>query len=88
MPLRPLVPFASALALSLALGGCLPAAVPGALVGAAALYCTTTSEAGKTLARDALTGGVPLIACPGAGAGADPAATQDPGAAASSSTSR
>lgn len=47
------------------LGGCLPAAaIPGAIVGAAGLYCVAVSEAGKTMARDALTGGVPLIACP------------------------
>lgn len=50
---------------SLGLSACLPlAVVPGALVGAAGLYCAVTSDQGKAMARDAVTGGVPLIACP------------------------
>ncbi|MQX38291.1 hypothetical protein [Roseospira navarrensis] len=64
--IRVRVPLAAALvALPLVLGGCLPAAViPGAVMGAAGLYCATVSETGKTMARNALTGGAPLIACP------------------------
>lgn len=66
MPVRIRVPLAAPLvALPLALGGCLPAAIiPGAVMGAAGLYCATVSETGKSMARDALTGGAPLIACP------------------------
>ncbi|WP_299437136.1 hypothetical protein [uncultured Rhodospira sp.] len=57
----------AALALAVGLGGCLPAAViPGAVLGAATLYCAAASDAGKAMARDAMTGGVPLIACPDA----------------------
>lgn len=47
------------------LSACLPlAAVPGAIVGAVGLYCAVTSEEGKAMARDAVSDGVPLIACP------------------------
>ncbi|MBB4287601.1 hypothetical protein, partial [Roseospira goensis] len=51
---------------ALALSGCIPAVATGALMGAAGLYCAGTSGAGKQMARDRLTGGRPLIACPGA----------------------
>jgi hypothetical protein len=62
---RPLTLLVLTAALAAPLGGCLPAAaIPGAIVGAAGLYCVTVSQAGKTMARDALSGGVPLIACP------------------------
>jgi len=53
------------LALGLALGGCLPATViPSTVMGAAGLYCATVSDEGKTMTREALTNGQPLIACP------------------------
>ncbi|MBB4287731.1 hypothetical protein [Roseospira goensis] len=44
-------------------------------MGAATLYCAGVSDAGKVLARDALTRGAPLIACPDTwAAGTPPAA--------------
>ncbi|KAA5606175.1 hypothetical protein F1188_07040 [Roseospira marina] len=56
---------AGLLGLTVALGGCLPAAVlSGALIGGVGLYCAGVSEAGKALAREALTGGQRLLACP------------------------
>lgn len=66
MPVRrSVVLLALTVAVSAPLGGCLPAAaIPGAIVGAAGLYCAAVSDTGKAMARDALTGGVPLIACP------------------------
>ncbi len=64
----------TAAALVLALAGCLPlaAAVPGAMVGAVGLYCAAVSDHGKTVARDALTQGTPLIACPESDPGSSP----------------
>ncbi|MBB4268169.1 hypothetical protein [Roseospira visakhapatnamensis] len=53
------------LALIYVLSACAPLVGVGAVaVGAAGLYCAGVSDAGKQAARDALTGGVPLIACP------------------------
>ncbi|MBB4287944.1 hypothetical protein [Roseospira goensis] len=78
MPVHRLAPVALPVVLPLALGGCLPAAIPGAVLGVATVYCAGVSETGKTMARDALTSGRPLIACPPA-ADPDRAPYADPG---------
>lgn len=64
---------AAALACLLALGGCagIPVATvvlgaQAALAAASSSYCASTTAQAKQAVRDRLTGGVPVIPCPGA----------------------